>query len=368
MIQYRFQSTIDAINLAEAPTPSSIPVPASILENVPEAPIVQTPAAALLENIPEAPVVPPVESVSGFSEPAFATLLENIPEAPVVPTVESIVELAEPAFATLGLGGWSPVGMVQNCMEYLHIGLDIPWWGSVLIGTVVVRSVIFPLVILAQRNAAKMNNHLPQLQLLQLKMTEARQSGNAIESARYGQEMVQFMRDKQLNPLKNMLVPLAQAPIFISFFVGLRGMANAPVESMRYGGLFWFTDLTVPDQFYALPIITSMTMWLTIEVGTDSARLSSQNLQTMRYVLRALPVLILPFTVNFPGAILLYWTLSNFISLAQVGFLRLPKVRHFFKIEKLVNHNTDALPIKKKGFKEGLQECEYKNKNNLFRN
>lgn len=55
-------------------------------------------------------------------------------------------------------------------------------------------------------------------------------------------------------------------PVFISFFVGLRQMANVPVESLREGGLFWFTDLTVPDQFFALPVITSLTLWATIEV------------------------------------------------------------------------------------------------------
>lgn len=48
--------------------------------------------------------------------------------------------------------------------------------------------------------------------------------------------------------------------------MGLRGMANVPVDSMRYGGLFWFTDLTLPDPFYILPVITSFTMWVTIEV------------------------------------------------------------------------------------------------------
>lgn len=55
-------------------------------------------------------------------------------------------------------------------------------------------------------------------------------------------------------------------PVFISFFVGLRQMATVPVESLRTGGLFWFKDLTVPDQFFAMPIITSITLWATIEV------------------------------------------------------------------------------------------------------
>lgn len=48
------------------------------------------------------------------------------------------------------------------------------------------------------------------MQVLQLKMTEARQSGNHLDVARYSQELMQFMKEKNLNPLKNMIVPLAQ--------------------------------------------------------------------------------------------------------------------------------------------------------------
>lgn len=55
-----------------------------------------------------------------------------------------------------------------------------------------------------------MNNYLPQLQAIQLKMTEARQSGNQLEAARYSQELMIFMKEKDVNPLKNMIVPLAQ--------------------------------------------------------------------------------------------------------------------------------------------------------------
>lgn len=305
-------------------------------------------------------------SSTGEEVKNYATdLLSVIPDAPAIPVIETpqIVELvsgAEPSIVTLGLGGWTPVGIVQNCLEYLHIGMDLPWWATITIGTICVRTLIFPLVIMAQRNGAKMNNHMPQLQVLQVKMTEARQSGNALDSARYAQEMVTFMKEKQMNPLKNILVPLAQAPLFISFFMGLRGMANTPVESMREGGLFWFTDLTLPDQYFLLPIITSATMFLTIELGTDSARLNAQNLQTMKYILRALPICILPFTINFPGGILWYWACSNFISLLQVGFLKIPTVREFFNIDKMVVHRQDSLPIKKKGFMEGIKECKYK--------
>ncbi|XP_013183694.1 mitochondrial inner membrane protein OXA1L [Amyelois transitella] len=305
-------------------------------------------------------------SSNGVDSGKITSLAESIPEPPPVPDPATLAELTgavqslsangEPTFASLGLGGWTPVGIVQNCLEYLHVSLDVPWWGAILIGTVVVRVLMFPLVILSQRNTAIMNNNLPEIQMLQLKMTQARQAGNQLETARYAQEMMSYMKEKNLNPMKNMLVPLAQAPLFISFFMGLRGMANCPVESMSHGGLWWFSDLTVPDQYFLLPIITSATLWATIELGVDGAKLNAQNMQLMRYFLRAVPVIMIPFTINFPGAILVYWCSSNFISLAQVGLLKIPAVRDYFKIPKLIAHNTDSLPIKKKGFVEGAKD------------
>ncbi|XP_028158136.1 mitochondrial inner membrane protein OXA1L [Ostrinia nubilalis] len=305
-------------------------------------------------------------STGGSDLGKTATLTESIPEPPPVPdpsafgeiteAVQSLAANGEPTFASLGLGGWSPVGLVQNCLEYLHITLDVPWWGAILIGTLAVRVIMFPLVIMSQRNSAAMNNNLPEIQLLQMKMTQARQTGNQLEAARYAQEMMAFMKEKGLNPLKNVLVPLAQAPLFISFFMGLRGMANCPVESLSTGGLWWFTDLTVPDQFFLLPLLTSATMWATIELGVDGGRLDAQNMQMMKYFLRALPVIMIPFTINFPGAILCYWVSSNFISLVQVGVLRIPAVREYLNIPKMVTHSADSLPIKKKGFIDGAKD------------
>ncbi|CAH1390705.1 unnamed protein product [Nezara viridula] len=286
-------------------------------------------------------------------------ITESIPEppSPLIDAQTTQVEQipgVEPTFESIGLGGWSPVGIVQNCMEFLHISCDLPWWGAIIIGTVVVRTLLFPLVIISQRNAAIMSNHLPEMQAIQLKMTEARQRGDRLDAARHGQEMMVFMKEKGLNPFKNMVVPLAQAPLFISFFMGLREMANLPVESLRNGGFLWFTDLTLCDQFYLLPIITSLTLAVTIEVGTDAARTSSLGM--MKYALRAMPIIIFPFTMGFPAAILVYWTSTNFISLIQVSFLRIPKVRSFFNIDPLKKHDTQKLPIKDKGFVKGIKE------------
>lgn len=303
-------------------------------------------------------------SMSDVAGEAFASShtsfdsITYIPPPPVPPEAigPALNALGESTFQSLGLGGWSPIGIFQNCLEFLHVSADLPWWGAIALTTVVIRTLLFPLVILAQRNAAKMNNYMPQLQILQMKMTEARNYGNQLAAARYGQEIVQFMKEKDMNPLKNVIVPLAQAPIFISVFIGLRRLANLPLESFKTGGLFWFSDLTVCDPYYLLPIVTSITMLATIELGTDSARLSAQNMQVMKYFLRGLPLLILPFTINFPAAVLCYWVSTNMFSLIQVGFLKIPSVRQYFNIEQMVTHKKETLPQQKKGPIEGFKE------------
>lgn len=45
-----------------------------------------------------------------------------------------VVSSGEPSFSSLGLGSYTPVGIIQNCMEFLHISCDLPWWGSIVIG------------------------------------------------------------------------------------------------------------------------------------------------------------------------------------------------------------------------------------------
>ena len=76
-------------------------------------------------------------------------------------------------------------------------------------------------------------------------------------------------------------------------------MVSAPVESMKTGGILWFTDLTAPDQYYILPVLTSITLFTTIEVGTDSARI--QSMGNIRHILRAVPFVMFPFIMNFEG-------------------------------------------------------------------
>lgn len=276
--------------------------------------------------------------------------------------MNQIAANGEPTLASLGLGGtWTPIAWLQNGLEFLHVTCDLPWWGAIAVSTIIIRMCLTPLVVLTQKNASVMQNTLPEMQELQLKVNEARQCGNALEYAQANQELMVFMKKNNVNPIKNMLVPLAQMPIFLSYFIGLRRMVNAPVESMQTGGLHWFTDLTVADPYYILPLITCSTLALTIHLGTDMGKTAPMggNSNVMEYIVKAIPVVVFPFIMNFPAALGVYWASSNFCSLIQGSLFRIPKVRAYFNIPQKLELPKPA-PSKKKGFVKNIKggECE----------
>ncbi|XP_044577437.1 mitochondrial inner membrane protein OXA1L isoform X1 [Cotesia glomerata] len=292
------------------------------------------------------------------SKAPASKLIDAIPDIPVAPpiSVEEIVAatnaLGEPTLASVGLGGWWPTGIAQQYLELIHVSLDLPWWATIALGTVIVRTMLFPLVIISQRNAAHLHNTLPEMQKIQSRITEARINGDQLQVARLTQELMLFMSGNNCNPLKSIIVPLCQAPIFISFFFGMKGMTNLPLESMRHGGLLWFTDLTVTDPYYLLPVLTSVTLAATIRLGIDGPKLESMGM--MKYVVQAIPIIILPFSINFPSAIVWYWTTTNFFSLLQAAILKIPKIREWCKIPKQIQHAPGK--VEKKNFREGFQD------------
>ncbi|KAH0626198.1 hypothetical protein JD844_001031 [Phrynosoma platyrhinos] len=293
--------------------------------------------------------------------PLIGSLHREVVQPVVSPPIETSLAtgdlgqaVQELSLAELGLGSHTPVGLIQNLLECLHVDVGLPWWGAIVAGTVVARCLVFPLIVKGQREAAKLNNHLPQINELTTRMNEAKHMGNKFEFAKAYSDLALYQKTHDVNPLRGFLVPLVQAPIFISFFIALRKMAELPVPSMQTGGLWWFSDLTVADPYYALPLAVTVTMWAILELGAESG-VSNPNLRVMKTVFRVMPVAILPLTISFPTAVFTYWMTSNLFSLVQVAVLRIPAVRTRLRIPERVEHDPTVLPPQE-GFIKSLKK------------
>ena len=79
-------------------------------------------------------------------------------------------------------------------------------------------------------------------------------------------ETQKLMSDNNVNPIKNLAFPLAQAAVFMTMFFALRGLATAELPSMMTEGLGWVENLTLPDPYWVLPIASTALTLATLEV------------------------------------------------------------------------------------------------------
>lgn len=283
-----------------------------------------------------------------------------VPEVASGETADIVQAAAEQSFSELGLGSYTPVGLIQNLLEFMHVNLGLPWWGAIATCTVLARCLVFPLIVKGQREAAKIHNHLPEIQKFSTRIREAKLTGNHTEFYRASSEMTFYQKKHDIKLFKPLILPLTQAPIFISFFIALREMANLPVPSLQTGGLWWFQDLTLSDPTYILPLVVTATMWGVLELGAETG-MQSSDLQWMRNFIRLMPLAVLPITIHFPSAVFMYWFSSNMFSLGQVLCLRIPAVRTVLKIPQRVVHDSSTLLPREgfiKSFKRGWKNAE----------
>lgn len=62
-------------------------------------------------------------------------VIEQVADA--APTAVEVLQAAattEQSLTELGLAGYTPVGLIQHLLEFMHVDLGLPWWGAIVIG------------------------------------------------------------------------------------------------------------------------------------------------------------------------------------------------------------------------------------------
>jgi YidC/Oxa1 family membrane protein insertase len=158
--------------------------------------------------------------------------------------------------AAIAGDSWYTTSALMYAIEYFHVAQDMEWWAAIVATTVAMRVVALPLTVMQQKNAARMHLAKPEIEAINKLAQTHSQDKEALE--RYQAEIWKIWAKYDCNPVK-MFAPLfVQAPVFISFFIAIQRM-SAGVPSFATGGASWFTDLSVADATYALPLLSSLT-------------------------------------------------------------------------------------------------------------
>jgi YidC/Oxa1 family membrane protein insertase len=205
---------------------------------------------------------------------------------------------------------FSPVvNILGSVLLFFHETVGAPWWLSIAMLTVVVRTLLFPLTVKQVRSMRAVQDLKPDMDRVRA------QYQNNPEKQR--EEMTKLYQERGVNPLGGCLPILVQMPIFIGIFYVIRLFGGTPgrtepkYPSFVDGGILWFQDLSHADPTYILPIISAVTMLCATEITLKNAD------PQQRWLMRLLPVGFTAFLLNFPAGLFVYWITSNLVTIVQ---------------------------------------------------
>ncbi|MDT8364645.1 MAG: membrane protein insertase YidC [Nitrosomonas sp.] len=183
-------------------------------------------------------------------------------------------------------------------LSFYHSLVD-NWGLAIILLTVTVKVLFFPLSAAGYRSMAKLRQVTPKLKRIQDQYKGDRQ--------RMHQAMMDFYKEEKINPLGGCLPILVQAPVFIALFWTLL----AAVE-LRYAPfVLWINDLSTPDPYYILPVLMGVSMFMQTKLNpTPTDPIQARVMQIM-------PVAFSIFFFFFPAGLVLYSLVSNILSIAQ---------------------------------------------------
>jgi YidC/Oxa1 family membrane protein insertase len=180
-------------------------------------------------------------------------------------------------------------------------GWGAPWWLSIMMLTIIVRTLLFPITYRQVKSMRKMQDLKPDMDRIRTEHKEDVQTQRA--------EMAKLYQERKVNPLGGCLPVFIQLPIFLVLYYTIRQFDK--LESFRTGGLLWFQDLTQPDHLFILPVLYVLTMMASQEITIRNT--ASQQKQLMRF----LPIIFGFFLARFPSGLFVYWITSNCITFTQ---------------------------------------------------
>jgi YidC/Oxa1 family membrane protein insertase len=210
--------------------------------------------------------------------------------------------------------------LLRSILNGLHNFL--PWSWSIVGVTIIVRFLLVPLTVKQIHSMQNMQAHAPQMKELQRKYKGDRQKLN--------EELMKFYKENNINPASSCLPLVAQIPVFIGLFFTLRNFAKeAKVPGHDLGDLSWLHFVpSVADNASA-----HWSGWVLIAIYVLSQLASTYFMsgtmqKSQRVLMMVLPFVFIPFIVNFPTGLVLYWMTTNLWTVGQGLITRrlIPKV------------------------------------------
>jgi YidC/Oxa1 family membrane protein insertase len=202
-----------------------------------------------------------------------------------------------------------------------HIG---NWGVAILLLTLVVKALMFPLANKAFESMSAMKKVQPKLEELKTKYGD--------DKMKLQQEMMELYKREKINPLAGCLPILIQMPIFYALYKTL----FVTIELRHQPFFGWIKDLSAPDPtsvfnlfgllpfeptavpvigaflgIGVLPLLMGVAMWFQTKLNPPATDPIQQQVMTM------MPIMFVFLFASFSSGLVLYWVWSTVLSILQ---------------------------------------------------
>ncbi|XP_066250233.1 cytochrome c oxidase assembly protein COX18, mitochondrial [Euwallacea similis] len=272
-------------------------------------------------------------------------------------SVESLVSTQTGIFETLSKS--TPVAYCQDFLVQVHDYTGLPWWASILVSTVLLRSAItLPVAVYQQIIVARLDNIKLELPAIAEKLKH--ETNMAVKLYKWDEKTakITFRRSMKkqwtklierdnCHPLKTTVLLWFQIPLWVSLSISVRNLvymlpevdvkAQLTFTELMVGGFGFIPNLTIPDSSWIFPVGLGILNLAIIELQVLSKAPDFQTKTIQKIftnIFRGLSVLMVPIAASVPSCLVLYWTTSSAFGLIQNLILMAPKVKRALKIPK----------------------------------
>lgn len=178
-----------------------------------------------------------------------------------------------------------------------NFGIDI------IILSVLIKIIFLPLTQISMKSMKEMQKVQPEMSRLREQFKN--------DKTKLQQEMMLLYKRRKINPMSGCLPMLIQIPVFIALYNALQ----ISIEMRHAPFLLWIMDLSAKDPIYITPIIMGATMVLQQKMTPTAVD------PTQAKIFMLMPIMFTFLFLNFPSGLVLYWMVTNVLSIAHQYYM-----------------------------------------------
>ncbi len=193
----------------------------------------------------------------------------------------------------------------------------VPNWGvSIILLTLIIKVIFFPLTYSSTKSMAKMADLQPKIKALRAKYKKAKTDID--QRRQMNEEMMKLYKENGVNPAGGCLPLLIQMPVMWGVF----RMLVVAVEFRHAPFMLWIQDLSVMDPLYVTPVLMGITQYISQKMTPSSADPAQAKMMLF------MPFVMTIFFINFQSGLVLYWLTTNVLQIGQQALMNKMMHRH----------------------------------------